>query len=197
VVANLSRFLKSHPVAQPPADFEPDGTWYSMIASGGALYAVEPNHGELDRISTSGTVTRVVDVSASQGHSVPTSVAEHAGRFFLGNLGTFPIVPGTQKVLRLDGDSLRTRVSGLTAVVDLVFHDGDLFVLETSTAPGLPTPETGRVLRVDGFGGRHAVATGLTLPTAMTFGPDGALYISNRGFGFPPGAGQIVKVSLD
>ena len=30
----------------------------------------------------------------------------------------------------------------------------------------------------------------------MTFGPDGALYVSNYGFGFPPGAGQIVKVTV-
>jgi len=34
-----------------PGDFEPDGTWYSMVAVRGKLYAVEPNHGELDIIS--------------------------------------------------------------------------------------------------------------------------------------------------
>ena len=29
-----------------PADFEPDGTWYSMVAAHGELYAVEfLNHG--------------------------------------------------------------------------------------------------------------------------------------------------------
>jgi hypothetical protein len=33
-------------------------------------------------------------------------------------------------------------------------------------------------------------------PTAMTVGPDGNLYISNFGFGGPPGAGQVVKVDL-
>ena len=50
LIANLSRFLMNHPVANPnPGDFEPDGTWYSMIAVGGDLFAVEPNHGELDK----------------------------------------------------------------------------------------------------------------------------------------------------
>jgi hypothetical protein len=49
LIANLSAFLKAHPVAHPnPGDFEPDGTWYSMIAVGPALYALEPNHSELD-----------------------------------------------------------------------------------------------------------------------------------------------------
>jgi hypothetical protein len=30
----------------------------------------------------------------------------------------------------------------------------------------------------------------------MTMGPDGALYVSNFGFGFPPGAGEIKRVAL-
>ena len=34
-------------------------------------------------------------------------------------------------------------------------------------------------------------------PTAMTFGPDGALYVSNFGFGAPVrGSGQIVRLVL-
>src|SRR6266513_2859033 len=58
--ANLSRFLMNHPVANPdPADFEPDGTWYSMVAVGNDLFSVEPNHQEIDRISpTTGHISR-------------------------------------------------------------------------------------------------------------------------------------------
>ncbi len=51
-VTNLSAFQRSHPVAHPFAgDFEPDGTWYSMVALNGRLFAVEPNHGEIARIN--------------------------------------------------------------------------------------------------------------------------------------------------
>ena len=39
------------------------------------------------------------------------------------------------------------------------------------------------------------IAEGLTLPTGMTLGSDGVLYVSNFGDG-PPGAGQIVKITL-
>ena len=75
-IADLSAFLKSHPVKRPNADdFEPDGTWYSMIAVRGQLYAVEPNHGEIDRIDPNTCkITRLVDVSATQGHIVPTAL---------------------------------------------------------------------------------------------------------------------------
>jgi hypothetical protein len=38
------------------------------------------------------------------------------------------------------------------------------------------------------------IATGLTLPTAMTFGLEGALNVSNFGFGSP--FGQIVRIEV-
>src|SRR5262249_56662494 len=47
-LADLSAFQKLHPTKTiEPDDFEPDGTWYSLIAADGVLYAVEPNHGEV------------------------------------------------------------------------------------------------------------------------------------------------------
>src|SRR5207245_8429327 len=64
-VANLSQFLMTHPVASPDADdYEPDGTWYSLVAAHGSLYADEPNHQEIDRITPAGTIERLVDFSA-------------------------------------------------------------------------------------------------------------------------------------
>lgn len=39
------------------------------------------------------------------------------------------------------------------------------------------------------------ITSGLHLPTAMTFGPDGKLYVSDWRIG-PPGLGQIVQVSF-
>ena len=45
-------------------------------------------------------------------------------------------------------------------------------------------------------GTRDVIATGFFLPTAMTFGPDGALYVSHKGFGFPAGQGEILLITV-
>ena len=198
LIADLSEFQKANPVAHPnPPDFEPDGTWYSMVSVRGNLYAVEPNHGELDEISPWGEIRRVADISASQGHIVPTAVAYH-GDFFVGNLGLFPIVDGSSKILKITASGhVKTVVTGVTTVLGVAFdREGFLYILENTTGNPFPTPGTGEVLRVT-KDGLEEIATGLSLPTAMTFGPDGALYVSNVGFGPPPvGLGQIVKITV-
>ena len=199
LIANLSAFVKANPVAHPnPGDFEPDGTWYSMIALGDTLYAVEPNHGELDKITASGQISRIADISASQGHIVPTALAYH-GNFYVGNLNTFPVVPGSSKILKITpSGNVTVAIEGLTTVLGLLFDGRDrVYVLETSTAPGDPTPFTGKVIRVDRSGHQTEIASGLFFPTGMTLGPDGALYVSNVGFGPPPvRLGEILRITV-
>lgn len=202
LVANLSAFQQAHPVANPePDDFEPDGTWYSMVAVGSKLYALEPNHGELDVIDTSGTIKRVADISASQGHIVPASMTHHAGAFYIGNLGTFPITPGSEKILLVTANgSVQTYKTGFTTALGVAFDGlGRMYVLENTTTAGFPTPGEGDIVRVSGAK-REVIVSGLALPTAMTFGPDGALYVSNLGFGppasLPNGPGQVLRIRL-
>jgi sugar lactone lactonase YvrE len=206
--ANLSAFQQAHPVANPTdpinGDFEPDGTWYSMIAVRGELYAVEPNHGELDKITTRGAITRVIDISASQGHVVPTVLADH-GVFYVSNLGQFdPAQLNTQSVFRITpSGNIKIVATGLSKVLGLTFDGRNrLYVLETSYStsnPG-PVPGTGRLLRILPNGKQEVLIDStsglLVVPTGMTFGPDGALYISNIGYGAPLGLGQILKVEF-
>lgn len=200
LVANLSRFLKNHPVQNPsPDDFEADGTWWNLIAAGDNLYATEPNHGELDRISPTGAIHRVVDISASQNHDVPTALTAFYGNFFVGELGTFPVVAGTQKVMKISPTGhVSTAVSGLTAVLAVRFDShGRMYVLQTTDgSTPTPSPGTGSIVRIAN-GTKTTIVSGLTAPTAMVFGASGDLYVSNVGFGAPPdGLGQIVRVHL-
>ncbi len=207
-VANLSAFLKAHPIAIPDLDdFEPDGTWYSMTEAHDVLYATEPNHQEVDRITRHGKITRVVDLSTlfvpPSNWQGPTSIVYHDGNFFFGTLGTFPVTPGTQHIYELTPSGfIKVFASGLTAVLGVAFDaQGRLYALETDTVAGEPGPAaagSGKVVRVNADGTLTTVASGLTFPTAMTFDPDGdELFVSNIGFGVPvPGAGQIVRINI-
>ncbi len=197
LIANLSAFQKAHPVAHPdPGDFEPDGTWYSMIAIGRTLYPMDSNHGELDRVTPSGRISRVIDISASQGHVVPTALTYHRG-IYIANLGLFEPSDraGDEHVWRLTGHrTLQVRATGVEKVLGLAFRGGQLYALEMSTTAGGPTPGTGAIVRVNRHGPPTMVVSGLTFPTGITVGPDGAFYISNHGFGPGTGQGQILRI---
>lgn len=208
MVADLSTYQMAHPVMNPdPDDFEPDGTWYSMLALGGDLYAAEPNHQEIVRISVaSGEVSRIVDISASfpsptdenRAWIGPTALAYH-GNFYFGNLGPFPTIDGTSNIYKVTpSGNFKVVASGLTTVLGLVFDQQNrMYVLENSTGNPFPTPFTGKVVRVDPSGKQTVIASGLFLPGGITLGPDGALYVSTVSFGPPPiGLGQVVRITL-
>src|SRR5262249_13598275 len=114
--ANLSAWALNHPGGQPEEDgFEPGGAGDSMTPFRGELHAVQPNHGEVVQVDPqSGAISRVVDVSASQGHIVPTAIAHFSlfdnlfggglfrnliGNFTVGNLNTFPVDPGSSQLM--------------------------------------------------------------------------------------------------
>ena len=145
---------------------------------------------------------------------MPTSVAVNNGKFYIGNLGLFPITPDSGKVMSFNigscprpflfgfgcGDELqKLRLfgsrAGFTTVVAVDFGpDGLLYALEFQDTAGLPMPPfVGKVVRLNRAGDIEDVATGLSLPTGMTFGPDGYLCVSN--FGATP-TGQILRISV-
>jgi len=222
MVADLSAYLATHPPAVvEDADFEPDGTWYSMTSLGRALYPLDSNHGELARVTPNGNVSRVLDFTATVGHVVPTAIIPvgsghgkghgkgHHGRglarkgghpaFYIGNLGVFGPPDGTvpnESVWKLTGKKLRLRATGLEQVLGLARLKGSLYALEMSTTPGGPTPGTGAIVGVGPHGQLKTIVSGLIFPTGMTAGPDGALYVSEQGFGFPAGQGRVVRVTV-
>lgn len=181
---------------------------YALLAGAGCSHGVPdiPN-GILEvgwdghtRITRDGRISRVIDISATEGHVVPSAMAVHAGRFYVGTLTPFPASPVAKVYEITPGGQMQVVAEGLTAVRGVAFFQDQPYVLETSAPapqPGPPViPGTGRVVRVTDSGALEPVVTGLTFPTAMTFGPDGSLYISNFGFGFPPGSGEIVRASV-
>ncbi len=200
VVADLSAWQMSHPVANPaPGDFEPDGTWYGMVEVDGSLYALEPNHGEIVKVNSNGKIDRLIDISASEGHIVPTAIAYYKGNFYVGNLGVFPI-SGNSSVYKITpAGKISVVEKGFSTILGIAFDDaGGMYVLENTTGNMEPTPGTGDIVRIDASGKRRTLVTGLNLPTALEYGPDGNLYVSNWGFGPPAkGGGEILKIKID
>jgi hypothetical protein len=212
LIADIGAFLKAHPTKYESADdFEPDGTLYSAIAVDGKLFTVEPNHGEVLSVSTGGQIEQLIDISASEGHIVPTSIAEKNGSLYVGNLNLIPIDPQWARILTISGGGYEDHSvpgfdtegyhivnskAGFTTVVAVdIGPDGLLYALELSDMAGNPGPGNGKVVRVKRDGDLEEVVTGLSVPTGMTFGPDGALYVSNLGAA-PAGAGQILRIPI-
>ncbi|PYV46892.1 MAG: hypothetical protein DMG92_17225, partial [Acidobacteria bacterium] len=90
------------------------------------------------------------------------------GNFYIANLGLFPITPGSSSLYKLlPNHKLMKMFDGLTAVISLVFVDGKLYALETSTEADFPLPGSGKIVRVSDSGEITDVLTGLTFPTEL------------------------------
>jgi hypothetical protein len=213
LIADIGAYLKKHPSAyESPDDFEPDGTLYSMISTNGKLYTVEPNHGQVFSVTKEGEIHQVIDISAAEGHIVPTSIAEKNGTIYVGNLNLFPIDPQWARILTIEkggfqdhevpgfdveGRHIVNSKAGFTTVVAIdIGPDGLMYALELSDMAGYPALAQGKVVRVKRDGAIEDVVTGLNVPTGMTFGPDNALYISDFGAA-PVGApGRILRIPI-
>ena len=199
IVADLSNYQANNPVAHPEEDdFEPDGSWYSLITVDGNFFAMEANHGELVKITLNGDVSRILDFSAIYGHIVPTVVAFH-NNFYVGNLNTFPVVSGSSNIYKVTKDGWpQIWASGFSTILGVVFDkNSNLYVLEATTADGPPTPNTGKIIKIFPTGKKEILVDNLTFATGITIGPDDVLYVSNKGFGPPiPGYGEILRIQI-
>jgi hypothetical protein len=134
--------------------------------------------------------------------SVPTAVALGPdAAYYIGELTGFPFPSGAANVYRIDQTTGTRTVAhaGFTNIVDLTFDPaGNLYVLQISTN-GLASsmgPGPGALIKVSsGTGMRTTIASqGLSFPTGLTIGPDGAFYVSN--LGNAAGSGQVLRLTL-
>lgn len=195
MIADLGIWSIAHPGANnEPDDYTPEGNWYSMTVAQNNFYVLEPNHGNFVKAGLDGNIQEVVDISASQGHIVPTAVA-YKGNFFVGDLGVFPIT-GISSVFKITpSGNIKKIATGFSAILGLVLDkNSNIYVLEMTAGFPFPTPGAGRIRKINANGTVEEVISGLNFPTGMTMGPDGNLYVS--GWGFGPPLGEIVKVTL-
>ena len=201
LIANISAFIRDNPVVEKPGDYDTDGQPYAMLAMDDAFWVTEGNSNQLLRVGLDGSVSRVADLS--RGHPIPTGIAPSpGGGAYVGYFSHAPYEEGGAKVVVVERNGTVSDVwTGLTLITALAIGpDGALYALEMATGhgddPQAIAPSTGRVVRMAGAEIGEPVVTGLALPTAMDFGPDGALYVSSPAFGADDGQGTILRIEL-
>jgi len=204
LVADVSAFIRDNPVAERPGDYDTDGQPYALLPlpDEDTFWVTEGNSNQVLRAGLDGTVTRVADLS--RGHPIPTGIAPApAGGAYVAYLSHAPYEPGGARVVTVAPDgTVADAWTGLTLVTALaVGPDGGLYALEMATGidpddPASIAPGTGRVVRQTGPDTAAAIVTGLALPVAMEFGPDGALYVASPAFGADDGQGTILRVDI-
>ncbi len=203
LVADLSEYIQDNPQNFPPdEDQDPEGNPYAFtVNKKRELLVIEANRSTVEKVAPNGTITRLADLAEFiQGYDTPVAVdIDGAGNVYVGSFSAVPFVAGTSTIYKITPTgAISVFAQGFTTLIDLAFdHAGVLYVLETSAGLLPPPQNTGRVLKLRN-GSAEVVATGLDLPTAMTFGPDGALYVSNRGHGvgLAPGQGEVVRIEV-
>jgi hypothetical protein len=143
---------------------------------------------------------------------VPTSVAVGPdGYYYVGELKGFPAPTGVSRIWRIAPDASRAQCGadpdcellfdgGFTSIIDLAFGpDGLLYVVEldenswfaANLGPEAMAGGTINACDVENPGCVE-VATGIPLPTAITFGKDGRLWSTE--FGPVPGMATVEEV---
>lgn len=200
LIADVSTFNRENPVAERPGDYDTDGQPYAMLAMGDAFWVTEGNSNQLLRLGLDGVVSRIADLSA--GHPIPTGIAPApGGGAYVAFFTAAPYREGAASVVEVSPDGTVTEVwSGLTLVTALAAGpDGSLYALEMATGidPDDATtiaPGSGKVVRQSGPDAAEEIVTGLALPVAMEFGPDGALFVASPAFGADDGEGTILRI---
>ena len=195
--------------APPKLDTNPYGL---VAAPGGRGFLVVDSGGnsllEIDAHGTTSTYAVFAPhPEGTRNDSVPTAVERGPdGAYYVGELTGFPLVPNAANIYRLggSGESPEVCLTGFTQIIDLTFDKhGTLYVLQYGGFLHRVIPDKRAAFgddrprgmcAHDGAGDQETLVSGLTNPTSVAVGPDGAVYISNRG-AFPI-TGQVIRFEL-
>jgi hypothetical protein len=175
-----------------PVDSNP----YGILAQPGGRVVVDSGGNDLLRVRSNGSIsTLAVFESRPQGRStdsVPTAVEVGPdGAYYVGEVTGGPFPVGEARVYRVAGGAPTIYCGGFTAIIDIAWRpDGQLYVLQFATEPGLTGP--GILYRIDSGCTKTPVVTDLIAPGGVVFGPDGAIYISNKSV--LAGAGEVLRI---
>lgn len=130
---------------------------------------------------------------------VPTSIAlDLEGNVYVGFLTGFPFPEGGSRIEKWSADGeLVTTYAGLTTVVDVLWHEGELYATQFAVFGEQGwTPETGSVVRVTSDG-PEVLMDGLNLPYGLALTPDaGLVVVVNSAYMPEEGLGAVIPVEM-
>lgn len=191
----------------------PDGTDlisnpYSLLIQDNTAFVVDSGANDILRVGLDGSgltlehafeedriVSNPLTGTDTPLQSVPTSIAQGSdGALYVSELTGLPFPEDAARIYRLTpGNEPEVYTDGFTQIIDLAFApDNNLYVLEYAAESLLSGDPTGSLIRVAPDGTRTNIGGDeLISPTALTVGPDDAIYVSNKGS--IAGEGEILK----
>ncbi|NMG18501.1 ScyD/ScyE family protein [Brasilonema bromeliae] len=129
--------------------------------------------------------------------SVPTGAAFGPdGALYVSEYTGFPFPVGKARIFRVGSNGeVTVYADGFTQLSDLEFDaQGNLYTIQYSNAPQWLGVGDASLIQISPDGTRTTLLSGngLESATALTVGPDGAVYVSSKGD--RPGVGQVLRV---
>ena len=186
-IADIGAYSRAHPLPGHEVDSDP----YGVLASGADRFVVDAANNTLLNV-LDGQIEQVATFEhrpTSPIDGVPTSIAEHRGRLYVGQLSS--LEPGQAKVTVFSKDGRRLRViSGLSSVTGVaVAHNGDVYATEIFT--GAPFASPGALVKIPVHGAR--VTTPLPTPGGVAVDSHGNVYVSINSVN--PKTGAVVRMT--
>ncbi len=181
----------------PPGQF-PDANPYGVLI-GLSKYVVDAGANTLDQVNPNGTVEILAYLSNPKvNDAVPTSIAQGAdGYLYISTLGSlvptqaaiYKVNPSLPAIQFLNDSSLWA--SGFTSITSASLGSNALYLTEF---------DSGNLIKIDinpdgSAGKRTTLLSSLTNPTGVAVGPDGSIYLSNKGIS--SGGGEVIKVDVN